>query len=48
MSEQPQYIHQEWPAMFYGPKGESDIFNSAEEVPKGWKDAPTPVAEEDF
>lgn len=48
MSDQPQYIYQEWPAWRYGPKGEAEIFNSAEEVPKGWKDAPAPVAEEDF
>jgi hypothetical protein len=54
MSEQPQYIHQDWPAWRYGPKGESDIFNCEEEVPKGWNDdvsrlaKATLVVEEDF
>lgn len=45
MSEQPQYLYQEWPAFFYGPNGEADIFNSKEEVPKGWKPEPPPPAE---
>lgn len=29
-----------WPHWYYGPDGESGVFNSAEEVPAGW--APTP------
>jgi hypothetical protein len=31
---------QEFPAWFYGPKGESQIFQSGKEVPSGWKDHP--------
>lgn len=30
-----------WPAMYYGPDGEADVFESASDVPKGWKDKPT-------
>lgn len=41
MYEEPQpYQYQAWPAWFYGPNGESDIFNAAEEVPVGWSDKP--------
>lgn len=29
-----------WPSWRYGPNGESGIFNSAAEVPKGWQDHP--------
>ncbi len=29
-----------WPSWRYGPNGESRIFNSAAEVPKGWQDHP--------
>lgn len=29
-----------WPAWYYGPKGEADIFQSKTEVPSGWKDHP--------
>ena len=32
---------QEWPAWFYGPKGESNIFQNKDEVPKGWKSHPS-------
>lgn len=31
----------EWPAARYGPDGQSGIFNSAEEVPAGWRDHPS-------
>lgn len=34
--DQPQYIYQAWPAWHYGPNGEAEIFNAAEEVPPGW------------
>lgn len=29
-----------WPAWFFGPGGESKIFNKPEDVPKGWADHP--------
>ncbi len=29
-----------WPSWRYGPDGQGKIFNSADEVPKGWKDHP--------
>ena len=39
--EEPQpYQYQAWPAWFYGPNGESEIFNAKEEVPPGWSDTP--------
>lgn len=30
-----------WPSWRYGPNGEADIFNSAAEVPSGWKKHPS-------
>lgn len=33
----------DWPGWFYGPNGQSAIFKSAAEVPKGWEDAPQKV-----
>lgn len=29
-----------WPAWYYGPNGESQMFEKAEDVPKGWQDDP--------
>lgn len=29
-----------WPAWYFGPKGERQIFEKAEDVPKGWQDDP--------
>lgn len=29
-----------WPAWYYGPNGEAEIFQKAEDVPKGWQDHP--------
>lgn len=29
-----------WPAWYYGPNGEAEIFQSKAEVPTGWKDHP--------
>lgn len=29
-----------FPAWFYGPNGEAEIFNSPDEIPAGWADAP--------
>lgn len=29
-----------WPAWYYGPKGERDIFHTENSVPKGWLDDP--------
>ena len=34
-----------FPAWFYGPKGEAEVFQSPEQVPEGWADAPFPVEE---
>lgn len=34
-----------FPAWFYSPKGEAEIFGSEEEVPKGWKDSPAAFKE---
>lgn len=34
------YEYQAWPAWRYGPKGESAIFESEKDVPKGWSDQP--------
>ena len=34
-----------WPAWFYGPNGQSDVFESADEVPEGWQDHPSKVAD---
>lgn len=31
----------EWPAWWYGPDGQSAIFNGPEEVPVDWVDSPT-------
>lgn len=30
------YSYQPWPCWAYGPKGESEIFEREEDVPKGW------------
>lgn len=32
-----------WPAWRYGPDGAAEIFNSEDEVPKGWQDHPSKV-----
>ena len=32
-----------WPSTRYGPDGQSGVFNSADEVPKGWEDHPAKV-----
>ena len=29
-----------WPSWYYGPDGQSGVFQSAAEVPQGWKDSP--------
>ncbi len=29
-----------WPAYYYGPNGEAEIFQEASQVPADWKDAP--------
>lgn len=36
----------EFPAWYYGPKGEAKIFNTAEEVPKGWAKHPDLVGKQ--
>lgn len=35
--------HVAWPAWRYGPKGESQVFDSEAEVPAGWQDHPSKV-----
>jgi hypothetical protein len=32
-----------WPAWFYGPDGQSQIFQNEDEVPSGWEDHPSKV-----
>jgi len=34
------YVHQAWPSFRYGPNGEKQIFQRAEDVPEGWRDSP--------
>lgn len=34
-----EYVHQSWPAWFYGPDGEAKLFQKAEDVPEGWTDS---------
>lgn len=36
-----------WPAWFYGPEGQSAIFETQSEVPDGWTDNPADHAEQD-
>jgi len=36
----PVYVHQEYPAMRYGPDGARQVFKRAEDVPEGWGDRP--------
>lgn len=45
--EEPKpYEYQAWPAWYYGPNGEAEIFNALEEVPPGWSSDPNgPKAE---
>jgi len=33
-----------WPAWYYGPNNQAEMFSSAEEVPAGWVDHPSKVA----
>jgi hypothetical protein len=37
------YEHQAFPAWFYGPNGEAEIFQAEEDVPAGWVDHPAKV-----
>lgn len=34
------YVHQAWPSFRYGPNGETQVFQRAEDVPEGWRDSP--------
>lgn len=34
-----------WPSVFYGPKGQSQVFSSPLEVPDGWHDSPAKVGD---
>jgi hypothetical protein len=38
---------QHWPRWFYGPQGKSNVFDSVEAVPAGWKDHPSKLSEKD-
>jgi hypothetical protein len=31
-------VSTDWPSWRYGPNGEAQVFESASDVPKGWKD----------
>lgn len=33
-------MYNKWPAWYYGPAGEAQVFENADDVPKGWKDHP--------
>lgn len=35
-----QYVYQEWPKWIVGPDGEGRSFDSPEDVPEGWGEAP--------
>lgn len=34
-----------WPSWRFGPNGQSDVFDSADDVPVGWQDHPSKVGE---
>ena len=36
-----------WPAWYYGPDGEADIFENGNDVPSGWQDKPFRSSEGD-
>lgn len=36
-----------WPAWYYGPEGQSSIFETASEVPEGWQDSPAAFAKQE-
>lgn len=36
-----------WPAWFYGPNNQAQIFNKAEDVPEGWVDHPRKLVEDE-
>jgi hypothetical protein len=38
--ESAPYVHQDWPAWFYGPDGAKGVFNSQDEGPSGWASHP--------
>lgn len=42
----PPYQHQGWPSWRYGPDGQSQVFQSEDEVPDGWEDHPSKVGKE--
>lgn len=42
----PTYQYQAWPAYYYGPDGQSEIFQSEDEVPEGWEDHPSKVGKD--
>lgn len=39
------YEYQPFPAWFYGPNGEAEIFESQEQIPTGWVDDPNKFAQ---
>ena len=36
----PEYVHQDWPAVRYGPNGARIVCHKPEDVPEGWADSP--------
>lgn len=41
------YTYQPFPAWFYGPNGEAEIFHGAEQVPAGWVDHPAKLGQKE-
>lgn len=46
VEDTPQ-IEETFPSWRYGPNGESQICQSADDVPEGWEDHPAKVVEEE-
>lgn len=41
------YEYVAFPAWFYGPDGEAEIFDSMEQVPSGWVDHPAKIGQKE-
>lgn len=45
MADKPLEEHEKnWPAWYYGPNGEAEVFSAKADVPKGWADHPSKAA----
>jgi hypothetical protein len=42
---QRAHPYKAWPAWYFGPNGQKAVFHRIEDVPVGWKDNPSAVAE---